>query len=171
MCSSVFANDLEQVSAGWEAKGEINYRIHLNASKSLYWKHSKWDEQKFLLIFLLKLCLFFLLHLLTEYFKPEIYCFERRYYISLMDAAQNLIFITSYYIYFKLLMILFFNLMMLIERGILLKNHVTCNLSYNITSQFHSDNLLKTLYQFYYLSWAQGNLETCIQVDLKVDKN
>ena len=61
--------------------------------------------------------------------------------------------------------------MMLIERGILLKNHVTCNLSYNITSQFHSDNLLKTLYQFYYLSWAQGNLETCIQVDLKVGKN
>ena len=100
MCSSVFANDLEQVSAGWEAKGEINYRIHLNALKSLYWKHSKWDEQKFLLIFLLKLCLFFLLHLLTEYFKPEIYCFERRYYISLMDVAQNLIFITSYYIYF-----------------------------------------------------------------------
>ena len=30
-----------------------------------------------------------------------------RYYISLMDVAQNLIFITSYYIDFKLLMILF----------------------------------------------------------------
>ena len=29
------------------------------------------------------------------------------HYISLMDVAQNLIFITSYYIYFKLLMILF----------------------------------------------------------------
>ena len=29
------------------------------------------------------------------------------YYISLMDVAQNLIFITSYYIYFKVLMILF----------------------------------------------------------------
>ena len=88
-----------------------------------------------------------------------------------MDAAQNLIFITSYYIYFKLLMILFFNLMMLIESGILLKNHVSCNLFYNITSQFHSDNLLKTLNQFFYFSWAQGNLETCIQVDLKVDEN
>ena len=113
----------------------------------------------------------FLLHLFIENFKPEIYCFETRYYISLMDAAQNLIFITSYYIYFKLLMILFFNLMMLIESGILLKNHVSCNLFYNITSQFHSDNLLKTLSQFFYLSWAQGNLETCIQVDLKVDEN
>ena len=32
---------------------------------------------------------------------------QSRYYISLKDAAQNLIFITSYYIYFKLLMILF----------------------------------------------------------------
>ena len=30
-----------------------------------------------------------------------------RYYISLMDVAQNLTFITSYYIYFKLLIILF----------------------------------------------------------------
>ena len=30
-----------------------------------------------------------------------------RYYISLMDVAQNLIFLTSYYIYFKLLMIVF----------------------------------------------------------------
>ena len=33
--------------------------------------------------------------------------FTSRYYISLMDVAQNLIFITWYYIYFKLLMILF----------------------------------------------------------------
>ena len=33
--------------------------------------------------------------------------FKKRYYISLMDVAQNLIFVTSYYIYFKLLMILF----------------------------------------------------------------
>ena len=41
MCPSVFTNDLEQVSTGWEAKGEINYRINLNASKSLYWKQSK----------------------------------------------------------------------------------------------------------------------------------
>ena len=31
----------------------------------------------------------------------------RYYYISLMDVAHKLIFITSYYIYFKLLMILF----------------------------------------------------------------
>ena len=33
----------EQVSAGWEAKGEIDYRFHLNefsASKSLYWKQA-----------------------------------------------------------------------------------------------------------------------------------
>ena len=30
-----------------------------------------------------------------------------RHFISLMDVAQNLMFITSYYIYFKLLMILF----------------------------------------------------------------
>ena len=34
-------------------------------------------------------------------------CNRPRYYTSLMDVAQNLIFITSYYIYFKLLMILF----------------------------------------------------------------
>ena len=60
-----------------------------------------------------------------------------------MNVAQNLIFITAYYIYFKLLMIPFFVLMTLVESGIndsifilmilaessiLLKNHVTCNL-------------------------------------------
>ena len=38
---------------------------------------------------------------------PRCMSAEPRYYISLMDVAQNLIFITSYYIYFKLLMILF----------------------------------------------------------------
>ena len=37
---------------------------------------------------------------LRSYVKP-------RHFISLMDVAQNLMFITSYYIYFKLLMILF----------------------------------------------------------------
>ena len=31
----------------------------LSASGSLYWKQSKWDQQKFILIFLLKLCLLF----------------------------------------------------------------------------------------------------------------
>ena len=36
-----------------------------------------------------------------------IFFMEARYYISLMDDAQNLIFITSYHMYFKLLMILF----------------------------------------------------------------
>ena len=36
-----------------------------------------------------------------------------------------------------------FNLIMLIERGILLKNHVSCNLCKNITLQFHPDNLGK----------------------------
>ena len=59
---SVFIVDFEQVSAGCEAKGETDYRIHLNefrASKSLYWKESKWDQRNFLLIFLLKLCSFF----------------------------------------------------------------------------------------------------------------
>ena len=52
----------EQVSTGWEDKDEIDYRIQLNecsCSKSLCWKQSKWDQQKFLFIFLLKLCLFF----------------------------------------------------------------------------------------------------------------
>ena len=34
-----------------------------------------------------------------------------------------------------------FNLMMLIESGILLKNHINCNWCQNVTSQFHSDNL------------------------------
>ena len=44
MCSSVFIVEFEQVSAGWEVKGEIDYRIHLkefSASKSHYWKQSK----------------------------------------------------------------------------------------------------------------------------------
>ena len=44
MHPSVFIVDFEQVSFGWEAKGEIDYRIHLNefsVSKSLYWKQSK----------------------------------------------------------------------------------------------------------------------------------
>ena len=42
----------------------IDYRIHLNefsVSKSFYWKQCKWDQQKFILIFLLKLCLLFCL--------------------------------------------------------------------------------------------------------------
>ena len=52
-----------------------------------------------------------------------------RYYISLqMDVAQGLIHITSRRIYSKLLMTLIFKLMMPIERNILLKNHVSCNL-------------------------------------------
>ena len=58
-----------------------------------------------------------------------------------MDVAQNSIFIALYYIYFKLLMILF--LMMLIERGDYLKTNVSCNSCEIITSQFHSDNLRK----------------------------
>ena len=33
--------------------------IEFRASKKFYWKQSKWDQQKFILIFLLKLCLFF----------------------------------------------------------------------------------------------------------------
>ena len=44
MHPSVFIVDFEQVSFDWEAKGEIDYRIHLNefsVSKSLYWKQSK----------------------------------------------------------------------------------------------------------------------------------
>ena len=39
---------------------------------------------------------------------------KSRYYISLMDVAQNLMFIISYYIYFKLINDSIFNLMMLI---------------------------------------------------------
>ena len=35
------------------------------------------------------------------------FCCGKVLYISLMDVAQNLIFITSYYIYFNLLIILF----------------------------------------------------------------
>ena len=59
--------------------------------------------------------------ILTEYKKT-------RHYISLMDVTWNLIFITLYYIYSKLLMISIFKIMMLIESGILLKSHVSCNL-------------------------------------------
>ena len=58
-CPTVYIVDFEQVSASWEAKRGINYGICLNASKSLYRKQSKWDQQNFLLIFLLKLCLLF----------------------------------------------------------------------------------------------------------------
>ena len=36
-----------------------------------------------------------------------------------------------------------FNLMMIIESGILLKSHVSCNLCEDATSQFHSNNLRK----------------------------
>ena len=41
-CPSVFivTVDFEQVSAGWEAKGGINYRILLNVSKLLYWNEA-----------------------------------------------------------------------------------------------------------------------------------
>ena len=69
-CPSVFMVGFEQVSPSWEAKRGINYRICLNASKSLYWKQSKWDQQNFLLIFSLKLyllfCFIFLLIILNQ---------------------------------------------------------------------------------------------------------
>ena len=49
-----------------------------------------------------------------------------------MDVAQNLTFIISYYIYFKLLLWLYYDsifiLMVLVESDILLKNHVSCDL-------------------------------------------
>ena len=54
--------------------------------------------------------------------------FPARYYLSLMNFMQNLIFITSYYIYSKLLTILIFNLMMLVESGIFLEIDFSCNL-------------------------------------------
>ena len=79
MHPSVFIVDFEQVSFDWEAKGEIDYRIHLNefsVSKSLYWKQSKWDQQNFFYIFM-EIMFAFLLHLLIENFKPESYCLER----------------------------------------------------------------------------------------------
>ena len=50
---------------------------------------------------------------------------KSRFYISLVDVTHNLVFIASYYIYSKLLM---FKLMIVIESGILFKNHVSCNL-------------------------------------------
>ena len=44
MCPTAFIVYFKQVSAGWETKWEIDYRIHLNefsASKSFYWKQGK----------------------------------------------------------------------------------------------------------------------------------
>ena len=79
-CSSVFIVDFEQVSASWEAKCGVDCRIYLNASKPL-WKQSKWDQQNFLLIFLLKFVFAFLLHLLIGNFKPESHCSGRNNWI------------------------------------------------------------------------------------------
>ena len=59
--------------------------------------------------------------------KPN-HSIKSRYYIYLMDLMQNVIFVTSYYVYSKLLTILFRNFLMLIESRHLLKNHVSCNL-------------------------------------------
>ena len=62
-CSSACIADFEHVSTGWETKGVIDYRIHLkmNSVFQNYFieKQSKWDQQNFLSIFLLKSCFFF----------------------------------------------------------------------------------------------------------------
>ena len=80
-----------------------------------------------------------------------------------MDVVQNLRFISSYYVYSKLLMTLIFKVMMLTESGTLLKNHVICKmLKYYITALFRQFS--KTLYHFFYLSSANKYLETCMPV-------
>ena len=69
-----------------------------------------------------------------------------------MDFTQNFIFITSYYIYFKLLI-------MLIESGILLENHVSCNLPHSFFS-----TICENFKSVFYWSSGNKNLETCMQV-------
>ena len=53
--------------------------------------------------------------------------------------------------------------MLLNESGILLKNHVSCNLYWNITSQFHP-TIYENFKAVFYLSGANENLESCVQV-------
>ena len=61
MCPSVFIVDLEQISAGWEAKGGETKQVR--------------STKKIFDIFI-KTRFAFLLPLLIENFKPENYCFE-----------------------------------------------------------------------------------------------
>ena len=50
------------------------------------------------------------------------------YYKSLMDVEQNLIFVTLYLYLLLVINDSIFKIKMLTESGILLKNHVSCNL-------------------------------------------
>ena len=52
-------------------KAGINYRIHLNASKSLYWKQSKWDQQKISVYIFIEIKFAVFLRLLIENLNQE----------------------------------------------------------------------------------------------------
>ena len=81
-----------------------------------------------------------------------------KYHIYLMGFVQSLIFITSYYISSKLLVILFqsFKLLMLVESRIRSKNHGSCNLKYYIKVLFR--RFTKTLNQFFFIYIGYTNL-------------
>ena len=79
---NVFIVDFEQVSAA--VKCGINYRIYLNASKSLYWKQVR--STKFSFDIFLEIMFVFLLYLLIENFKPKSYCFERNNWIWCLNG-------------------------------------------------------------------------------------
>ena len=80
-----------------------------------------------------------------------------------MDIAQDLIYTTSIFVYSKN-NDSSFNLMMTIDGGILLKNHVSCNfmLKYYITILLRQ--FMKTFNQFFGLTKANKNLEICVPV-------
>ena len=79
-----------------------------------------------------------------------------------MDVAQGLIYITSSYIYSKLLIMTIFKLIMPIKSSFLLKHLVSCNfmLKYCITVSLRQ--FKKTLNDAFYLSRPNKNLETCM---------
>ena len=87
-----------------------------------------------------------------------------KYWISLMNVAQSLIFITSYYIYSRLLMILFPKLWCLLKAAFFWKTMLVV-----IYAKILHHSFITIIYErfnsiFLYLSCANENWETCIPV-------
>ena len=70
-CPNVFTVDFEQVSAGWEAKGRINYRIPFKCFKINLLQTKQVRQTKISFDIFIEIMFAFLIYLLIENFKPE----------------------------------------------------------------------------------------------------
>ena len=109
----------------------------------IYWRNPSWKTSFFVR------CVCAVRFINVTLLLLNLWSFKSRHYISLMDVAQYLIFITSYCIYFKLLMILFW---------------IWCCYCFSKTILVVIYIKIYIIYMFFYLSSANENLETCMQV-------